>query len=375
MAGLYIHIPFCIQKCSYCDFLSFDHTSCSKLDTNFDGLIEKYVDALLCEMDADINTRTRHNIFDTVYFGGGTPTALPSFLLCKILKHVQKNFTLAKDVEITVEANPGTLSPKYLADIKAQGVTRLSFGLQATQNNILHSLGRLHTMEIFLQNYIAARAAGFGNISVDLMFALPGQTLDMWESTLDTVIQLAPEHISTYSLTPAEDTPLYDKLSKGLVTLPGDDTDRDMYHLAREKLTTAGYIHYEISNFARGKEKISRHNENCWRHVKYYAFGIGAHSFDGKKRWHNTTDMDMYLAQNKKKCNVELLSDADIISEKIILGLRMIEGVEASSIPHTFLPEVEKQIAAGLLEKSGTFVRLTPRGMDLANQVYASFLF
>jgi len=307
------------------------------------------------------------NDANTVYIGGGTPTALPSHLLCKILQ----NLPAAR--EITVEANPGTLTPAYLAALKSHGVTRLSMGLQTTHPHLLKAINRLHTMDDFLQNYHAAISAGFDNINVDLMFALPGQTLDEWQQTLEEIITLAPQHISLYSLTPAENTPLWAQLESDEIILPSEETDRAMYHMAIRLLQAAGYIHYELSNFAKpGYE--SHHNMDCWRRVPYRGYGLGAHSFDGYKRWNNTENMQEYLAGNFAPQNISELTEADIQSEVMFLGLRIMKGIAEQDVPHIFAGAVEAQIAKGLLERESDYVRLTPKGTDLANQVFEKFV-
>jgi len=329
--------------------------------------MESYVNSLLLEIqNAKIATP-----ISTIYIGGGTPTALPSHLLCKILDAVRA-FPLDSGAEITIEANPGTLSREYLSVLKVHGVNRLSIGLQTTHPHLLKAINRIHSMEDFLENFHAAQQLGFGNINVDLMFALPGQTLACWQDTLQTVIALSPEHISAYSLTPAENTPLRDALESGAVTLPSDENDRKMYHLARELLADAGYIHYEISNFAKpGFE--SRHNIDCWRRVSYMAFGLGAHSFDGKTRRRNTENMNEYLAGHPPK-DIEHLSEADKLSETMILGLRLTEGIFEKDIPQIYATQVADLIAKGLLARQNGRVHLTPLGMDLANQVFEVFV-
>ncbi|MCL1788678.1 MAG: radical SAM protein, partial [Defluviitaleaceae bacterium] len=252
-------------------------------------------------------------------------------------------------------------------------VNRLSLGLQTTHPHLLKAIHRTHTMDDFLQNYHAACTAGFTNINIDLMFALPGQTLDDWGSTLETIIALAPRHISAYSLTPAENTPLWDALDAGKTHLPAEEADRAMYHLAVKLLTEAGYTHYELSNFAKpGFE--SRHNVNCWRRVPYHAFGLGAHSFDGGKRWHNTQDMAAYLAGDHAPQDVETLTAADADAETMILGLRLLQGVQEKDVPVACESAVLTQIKKGLLARENGFVRLTALGLDLANQVFEAFL-
>ncbi|MCL1843731.1 MAG: radical SAM family heme chaperone HemW [Defluviitaleaceae bacterium] len=287
-AGVYVHVPFCVQKCIYCDFLSFSvgKNSAKNSAKNI------YVAALLNEIkNARTNKLFAHGI-DSVYIGGGTPTALPAPLLCEILRAVA-SLPLLPGAEFTVETNPGT--HEYFAALKTHGVNRLSFGVQSTHDFLLRTLGRIHTKEDFIKNFRAARDAGFDNINVDLMFSLLGQTTAHWRETLAEITLLSPEHISAYSLTPAENTPLHEQLEAGAIHLPSDETDRDMYHTARRILAEAGYIHYEISNFAKpGRE--SRHNVNCWTMRPYIGFGLGAHSFDGNARWHNIEDMEQYIS-------------------------------------------------------------------------------
>jgi len=357
--GIYVHIPFCVRKCDYCDFLSFEQSSYE--------IMEHYVKALTYEMRAFLHTATITTI-DTFYIGGGTPTALPVDLLCKIL-----TITDLTNCEVTVEANPGTLSLEYLAELSNCGVNRLSLGLQSTHPHLLKSISRLHTFQDFVISYYVARLMGFTNINVDLMFGLPGQTLEDWQVTLEEIITLAPEHISAYSLTTAENTPLWDSLENGIITLPCENTDRKMYHTAIEMLTKAGYIHYELSNFAKpGYE--SRHNVNCWRRVPYRAFGLGGHSFDGEKRWRNTEDMSEYLRGLGTRHDINVLSDADAQAETMILGLRLTQGVAEKDVPAIFADIVETQIKKGLLARHDGYVRLTALGLDLANRVFCEFV-
>jgi len=365
MYGIYVHIPFCVQKCSYCDFLSFENTD--------DGCKQAYVDALLKEI-ASVELPK----IDTIYIGGGTPTALPSFLLRQILSGLplqgDSPHRVSPAIEVTVEANPGTLSREYLQELKNCGVNRLSLGLQTTKPHLLKAINRLHSMEEFLENYHAAREIGFDNINIDLMFALPGQTLQDWQKTLAEVIALAPEHISCYSLTLAEGTPLYDVFSdKGDHMLPDDKTDRAMYHMAQEILKAAGYKHYELSNFAKPGYK-SRHNVSCWRRVPYRGFGLGAASFDGAKRWSNTSDMAAYVNGENEPQDVEILTQADHEAETMILGLRLLDGIAEVDVPQKFCDIVAEQIKKGLLAHDSGNVRLTAQGLDLANQVFMEFV-
>ena len=404
--GLYIHIPFCASKCTYCDFLSFGNTN--------EDLQKRYVQALLAEMRAAcieakigewprrVHKRTQTTRFiiaadafmdaqkplpkiDTVYIGGGTPTALPSFLLCEILHELQY-FNLCEDAEITVEMNPCTNADTLLPYLVAHRVNRLSVGLQAWQGDLLAKLNRAHTAKDFTKTIHAARAAGINNINVDLMFGLPGQTQDHWHESIAQAISHAPEHISAYSLTPAENTPLWDALEAGDVNLPDEAADRAMYHEAIRLLTAAGYEHYEISNFAKpGRE--SRHNINCWRRKPYIGFGLGAHSFDGEARWNNTSDMTEYLksainSHERTRLNYELLSTQDAMAEAMFLGLRMTKGISPQDFQEKFRKNIaecygstlESLVSKGLLVYTTDNIALTPLGLDLANQVFGAFL-
>ena len=445
--GIYIHIPFCASKCGYCDFLSFEGAGVEAQ--------EKYVQALVAELRGARKESTRQNSrnlhvvgagssrplgidpahhghnpqtprfstdissgredpaptkpqIDTVYLGGGTPTALHPHLLSKILQEI-RHFNLSPDVEITVEMNPITNAGNLLETLTTQGVNRLSIGLQAWQPHLLKTIKRAHWAQDFEETILAARAAGINNINVDLMFGLPGQTLADWHETIANVLAHKPHHISAYSLTPAENTPIWDALETGNLTLPPEESDREMYHEAIRLFTEAGYTHYELSNFAKpGRE--SRHNVDCWTRKPYIGFGLGAHSFDGAARWHNTEDMGRYLAGascclNKKPLaqhkttslaasglgdspknhireDYEKLSTQDAMAETLILGLRMTAGISATEfynqfgvhLANCFGTQIEKLVTQGLLLHSSDRIALTPKGLDLANQVFEVFL-
>jgi len=382
--GLYIHVPFCVSKCVYCDFLSFEGMgACTH---------ELYVHALIEEMrsvNADITNEHCITNIDTVYIGGGTPTALSSSLLCVILQEVQQ-FSLSSDVEITLEMNPVTNPLAVLADYTRHGVNRLSIGLQAWQDEFLRGLRRAHTSAEFTQTMRAAHAAGIDNINVDLMFGLPWQSLWHWSESIAQVVAHSPTHISTYSLTPAENTPLWDALEARQIALPSESTDRDMYYEAVKMLTAAGYEHYELSNFALpGLE--SRHNVDCWLRKPYLGLGLGAHSFDGVRRWCNTSDMGLYLdvwgtegknGRDFARVDMKALSQRDAMAETMFLGLRMTKGVNLQTFYQRFDQhlydcygqELEMLTAKGLIACTTERVALTPLGMDLANQVFEAFL-
>ena len=363
-AGVYIHIPFCASKCSYCDFLSF---------SGFEDVYENYVSKLSGDLRKNIPKGV-----STVYIGGGTPTVLPMKLLEKVLTCVSE-MPLMKDAEISIEANPGTVDMSYLQLLITKGVNRLSFGLQSTSDRILNSIGRIHSFEQFCVNYYQAREVGFKNINVDLMFNLPGQNLDSFSNALDKVLSLRPEHVSFYSLTPCENTPLWNDLKSGKITLACDRLDREMYYLACDKLAENGYIHYEISNAALpGFECV--HNLDCWLHEPYIGYGLGAHSFDGKIRWSNPSTFRDYFFGVEPECIV--LTEAEILSEAMILGLRLLGGVSEFTFESKYgvTPSVffDKQIreltTKGLIRCENNYIQLTARGLDLANQVFMQFL-
>jgi oxygen-independent coproporphyrinogen-3 oxidase len=409
---IYIHIPFCRSKCAYCDFLSGTADAWG----NASEVMAAYSRALITELQTARMGDMENRIISTVYIGGGTPTALPASFLCEIIKEV-KRFHLADDAEITVEVNPVThVFPDVtvFSALRSLGVNRISIGLQAFQDSLLTKIKRAHTVRDFVETFLAARDAGFDNINVDLMFSLPGQTMGDWKESLKRLIVLRPEHISAYSLTPAEGTPLWDGLQNGEINLPDDEADRAMYHEANRILANAGYNRYEISNFALpGRE--SRHNVNTWKRRPYRGFGLGAHSFEesdcpssGGCRWHNTEDMGEYLrawacppagggdspdealreayqrgrghhprppgSENTRKDFTPLTRD-EALSETLILGLRLTEGIVLSKIiSDRYGAEIAKFIADGLLKRENGYIFLTPLGADLANLVFSAFM-
>ena len=369
MSGVYIHIPFCTAKCAYCDFLSFDNAD--------DNTQEQYVRALLNEIRSHYFGNT---IISTVYIGGGTPTALPAPLLCEVLQTIQ-GLPLSPSAEITLEMNPNTADFASLEAYKSNGVNRLSIGLQAWQDNLLTAIGRSHNTSGFAQIIKTAREAGFTNINIDLMFALPGQTMSDWHESITQLIALDPQHISAYSLTPAEDTPLWAWLETGQTTLPNEAADRAMYHEAIRLLTAAGYNHYELSNFAKPGHE-SRHNIDCWTLKHYKGFGLGVHSYDGVSRWRNTRDMQKYINGYGLRKDIEALTEQDAMAEMMFLGLRMTCGVckqdfydmFGTTISYIYGTQINDLQAKGLIVDSGARIALTPLGLDLANQVFEAFI-
>lgn len=382
--GIYIHIPFCVKKCAYCDFLSAP--PCDK------GQMESYADALCRE----IRLRAKHvgKMVDTVFFGGGTPSLLPVQAFERIMAALRESFEISADAEITVECNPETVDFDKLECYKRLGVNRISFGLQSASDKELKSIGRIHTFDKFLESYRLARIAGFNNINIDIISALPGQSLADWEYTLRTVAELEPRHISAYSLILEEGTKLYEDKDK--FTFPTEDEDVEMYEATARILKDYGYKRYEISNYAKeGFE--SRHNNRYWKRSEYLGFGIGAASFVGDKRFSNISDIDEYMGilSGVVSCDVinRLITDdtaltkEDAMAEFFYLGLRRMEGVYFSDFRAMFETEaisvygeiIKKFVGQGLLEyiecgdeKIG--VRLTTQGIFVSNAVFVEFI-
>ena len=346
--GLYIHIPFCVSKCGYCDFLSF----CGR-ESEWAG----YKDALIGE----IFRFGPSGPIDTIYIGGGTPTVWPEDFLSELLAALPSAIFGA---EITCEANPGTLTPEKIAVLLNGGVNRISMGLQSTQPHLLKAIGRKNFGEM---HFYDLRNAGFNNINIDIMFALPGQTLADWEETLKYVCDLEPEHISAYALTLEEGTPLWG------TEICSEKIDRQMYHRCKTFLRERGYIQYELSNFCKpGFE--SRHNLRYWKRKPYMGFGLGAHSFANDVRWHNTMDMKKYLEDAPAEGHIPI-SQEEALSESIFLGLRMTEGVDVNDQGWArYAPWISKMKKDGLLCEKDGYIFLTDYGMDLSNLVMAGFL-
>lgn len=369
--GVYIHIPFCVQKCVYCDFLSAPATKERQ---------KAYVEALKREIEEEAKYYSDYKI-ETVFFGGGTPSILEAEEIAECLAVLRKNYPISQDTEITIEMNPGTATPQKLQGLRKAGVNRLSIGLQSAQNEELKLLGRIHTWENFLQTYDMARAAGFTNINIDLMSALPGQNCETWEDTLQKVLALKPEHISAYSLIIEEGTVLYDQLEQ-YPSIPSEEDDRLMYQRTKELLHAYGYERYEISNYAlKGYE--SRHNTIYWTRKAYVGFGLGASSMVADRRWNNTTDMTRYLAPDtEKKENLQALSAQECMEEYMFLGLRMMQGVSVKRFYQTFgntMQEVygmviDKWIREGYLQQDGDFICFTDKGIDVSNVILSDFL-
>lgn len=370
--SLYVHIPFCIKKCLYCDFLSFP----LKSQTHN---IENYVNQLCCEIEYK-NSQYSDEEYRviSVFFGGGTPSSIDARYIEKILCKLRNVFSFDKDAEITIEVNPGTVDEDKLTTYYKAGINRLSFGLQSACDEELKTLGRIHNYDTFEKNYALARRVGFTNINVDLMSAIPNQTVASWEWNLNQIIRLNPEHISAYSLIVEEGTPFYDMELK----LPSEEDERAMYAMTGDKLLTAGYKQYEISNY--GKPGFEcKHNIVYWKRGDYLGFGLSAASLVGNLRISNVTSMEDYLlGQYEDAETKELLSLQEEMGEAMFLGLRMTEGVSEEAfvkrygitISDQYPGVIEKYVRQGLLERRNGHIFLTKEGMNLANAVMCEFV-
>ena len=382
--GIYIHIPFCIQKCYYCDFVSF---------VNKESYIKKYVQTLKNELDSyDLS---KYNI-TTIYIGGGTPSVVSSGeiknILDKIREKIKGNSTKWEDIEITIEVNPGTVDKQKLEDYIRFGINRLSIGLQSANNELLKEIGRIHTFEQFLTTYNLAREVGFENINVDLMIGLPKQRVEDIKNTLNKVIKLNPTHISVYSLIVEEGTRIEELLNSNKLKLPDEELERQMYWYVKNTLELNGYNHYEISNFSK-QEKKSKHNMNCWEQKEYIGLGCAAYSYLNDIRYGNTSNIEKYvdvqdfknqeeLEKNKIRIIDEVQSLEDKEKEYMLLGLRKIEGVSIQRFKEKYVQnpiflfkeELEKLVNEELLVIDGDYIRLTNKGLDLANIVWEEFV-
>ena len=382
--GIYIHIPFCKHKCYYCDFTSF--AGCEHLQ-------EKYIECLKKELQYRLNKLKDDYMITTIYIGGGTPSYIDSKnikdvmeLLVNYIDNNQINGIQLDNVEITIEVNPGTVTKQKLRDYKEAGINRLSIGLQSTNNKLLKAIGRIHDYEQFLKTYNLAREVGFNNINVDLMLGLPKQTIEDLKESLYKVIELNPEHISVYSLIVEEGTKLYDMVSDGELELPDEEYERQMYWYVKNTLELNGYKHYEISNFAKNGYE-SKHNLNCWKQKEYIGVGIGASSYLDNVRFSNIRDLEKYLKNveateyEKNRTVEEMQSEEDKFKEFMLLGLRMIDGVSILEFKnkfgqnpvYLFRQELDKLVKAKLLIVDGDRIKLTNKGLDLANQVWMEF--
>lgn len=377
LAGIYIHIPFCRARCSYCDFATGTYSG---------PLAERYVRATAHEIRTFPALENEAREADTIYFGGGTPSLLSPAQVETILEAVNERFRISADAEVTMEMNPGTLTPDILREFRRLGVTRASFGAQTFDDEELRQLGRTHTAEDVRLTIKYLREAGFDNVSFDLIAGLPRQTLAAWARNLHEALQLRPEHLSFYLLEVHEGTPLADQIRRGRLPLPDDDLAAEMYRLMLERACAAGYEHYEISNLSLpGFE--SRHNSKYWLGHPTYGFGCSSHSFDGsRRRWSNERDALRYteLIEAGRTPVVENfeLSQQDVEAEAIFLGLRLLRGINLREHRARFGVDLGTERAddlarlseAGLIELTDDLLRLTSTGALLSNEVFATFV-
>ena len=373
-AGLYIHIPFCRSRCSYCDFATGLYQG---------ELAETYVRAVVDEI---ATSQYRGASVDTVYFGGGTPSLLTPVQLELILAAVRRQFNIDSRSEITMEMNPGTVTRDQLRAFRDLGVNRASFGAQTFDDAELAKLGRSHTASDTLKTFHELRAAGFDNVSFDLIAGLPGQTLDGWKRNVERSLELEPEHLSFYLLEVHSGTPLAEHIRRGLQPVPDEDLAAVMYEWMIERAGEAGYEHYEISNLCKPGFS-SRHNTKYWTGAPYYGFGCSSHSFDGHaRRWSNQRDVQRYVDSIQGGVSPVIeeqeLTAADLRAEALFLGMRMMRGVDVREYSELFgvdlraehRDELDRFCEAGLVEFDGDLIRLTRNGALMSNEVFAAFV-
>lgn len=374
--AVYIHIPFCRWRCSYCDF---------NIYAGMQRWFAPYIEALGKEIRR-FGERAGRPLARTIYIGGGTPSLLPLPLLARLFEALHEAFRIPPGIEITMEANPRGLSVAYLEGVRQLGVNRISFGVQSAHPGELRLLRRDHTFEEACAHIAMARAAGFANLNVDLIYGLPGQPLHRWQETLEAVLALRPEHLSAYALIVEERTALHRWIREGRVPAPDPDRAAEMYEWTRDRLAEAGYRHYEISNWARPGHE-SRHNLVYWRYEPYIGFGAGAHSFIDGRRWMNVLHPKIYIhrieAEESLIAEEEPLDPRTHMAEMIILGLRLVEeGVEDArfrarfghGIVEVYGAVIEGLEELGLVQWNGARLRLTGRGLLLGNEVFWRFL-
>jgi len=382
--GLYVHIPFCQRKCAYCDFPSY---------AGMQSLYGDYLRALQSEVEAASKSHPAR--FDTVFVGGGTPTLLGAEPLIELLETCRRFLDIAPDAEVTIEANPGAVSAQDLSCLHGAGVNRLSLGVQSLHDRELLLLGRIHDAKQAIEAYNLARVAGLANINIDLMFGLPGQSLEDWRDVVEGAVALRAEHLSLYALTIEEGTPIAMSLEQGQLPAIDDARVAEMYDLAERVLAREGYVHYEISNWAHGRKGLDAealpmlacaHNLKYWRNQPYLGLGAAAHSYDGCQRIANTTDPADYVTRVLSgQAAREQCENVDVVrrmGETMMLGLRLLVGVGwesfeqrfGTSLEAAYGREIDELVTDGLLCRDELGIRLTPRGRLLGNRVFAAFL-
>lgn len=375
VSSLYIHIPFCASKCYYCDFNSYVSTS---------DVMDRYLLGLDRELQA-VSDAYDHAPLQTVFFGGGTPTMFDARQSERMMEMLHRHFKLADGAEVSVEANPGTVDLEKLNVLRDGGVNRLSFGVQSFDNDLLVKLGRLHDRDAVYRSWELARQAGFNSINLDLMFGLPGQSVETLEKTISALVELGPEHVSAYSLKVEEGTPFYTWFNRGQLILPPEEDEVTMYGVVMDSFERAGYDMYEISNFAKPGHR-SRHNQVYWRNEPYMAAGSGAHGYVNGLRYVNQKNVPEYiettLRGERPVTESETIPEQHRREDTMMLGLRLLEGVSferfrarhGAEMLEVFAEPIRKYEGLGLLEVDAAGVRLTRKGLFLANEVFAAFL-
>ena len=372
--ALYFHIPYCKQKCPYCDFNSYNN-----------GINKDFVTALKEEIGIKSKNIDQYQI-GSVFFGGGTPTTLSSFQITDILNFCFNKFSIKSDCEVSIEANPGTIDYQYLKLLRNKCFNRLSLGCQSFNDDLLKKIERIHNCDEIFQSISAARKTGFKNISLDLMFGLPGQSFEIWEETLQSATQLKPTHLSVYNLTIEKETPFYDQLRKGILILPSEELQSKMYKRAVEYLSQAGYIHYEISNFSvKGYE--CRHNKVYWNNNEYVGFGPGAASYLNGTRSKNILSPEKYIETLLEKKEIplfekETLDQKKSMWETLMLGLRMVKGINLSDFEKRFGKTLDSELDEKIrklrnehfLEYNDKKLKLTRKGILYSNEVFVELI-
>ena len=374
--GLYLHIPFCLQKCNYCDFLSFGDSDNHKQTA--------YIRALRREIEHyGVHYNNKYYV-DTIFVGGGTPSILGERLISDLLQSVKDNFSIQDGAEITIESNPKTLNEKKLNKYLELGFNRLSIGAQSFHDQLLNRLGRAHNAKDFFENYELARNCGFQNINIDLMFAIPGQTFELWEDTIQRAAELGPEHLSFYGLQIEEGTPFYRMLNDGSLKAADEDLDRTMYRFALQTIKNTGYHHYEISNAAKAGFEC-RHNLKYWSMDDYLGLGLGAHSFVNGIRFSNETDLERYILADSFTTWEHENTREDNISEFLFTGLRKIRGIHLKEFEHRFgqrieeiyaenWSQIQKYLDDEYLMRTEDHMRFSLKGIDISNTILTEFL-
>lgn len=383
--GIYVHIPFCKKKCYYCDFISYDNKK-EKIEDYI-----KYLKYEIYETGEGTKLDLKNNLIEplkitSIYIGGGTPSYIDSKYIIEIIKIIKQEFEVYDDAEITIEINPGTVNEQKLIDYKNIGINRLSIGVQSNNNSLLNNIGRIHSYEEFLSTYKLARKIGFNNINLDFIIGLPNQTDKDINDLIHEIKRLSPEHISIYSLMIEENTKMYKDYINNVIKLPNEDIERKTYWKIKNNLESNGYIHYEISNFAKiGYE--SKHNLACWNQEEYMGFGVAAHSYTDGARYSNISNIDEYIDNFKNNKDIDNIifhekqNNESKMKEYMFLGFRKIKGINVDDFYNKFKKDVfdifseelSKLIKIGLIETNNNYIKLTKKGLDLANLVFEEF--